>query len=309
MRYFRKSLYDIKSEEHFVAHEDDLKEKGEFRDKGKYSSAITFEYFKYWNDLELESVGDIKSKIRDNICMTERKNDLLYEKYAKKHGMSCEEYKESLQDYISRIANNMEFFRATTEKSLKRILEKKGEWKTQFETENGGGGMFDQILRAKIEKNMFDFPEDKNDNTGKRPVYGYFTVNGSFPKDILDHYGGVQCKFFKKSMLQYSTITFQDTVVEQSFPPTPASMPHFTSILINDKFDPLEFLEKLENDNKQLKCTEAQYHKHPNYSDIEAIYVKYNEADDIYKRIKDIVDNYNIENPFSAIEFKKIKGY
>jgi len=283
-------------------------------DKGVYESVVTNNYFESWDQLELEGNPGIKEKTKENIIRAEKDNQYFYERAAADLGISIEEFKELLQAKIERIVANSQFFRATRSDVLEKIMNIDGRWKSQFET-NTSGGSLDPRMRAQTENKMFGYDIDPKYNKEKRPIYGYFSdeehgainsVGSIPPMNNVSNYGTINIKIKQEKALQKATLTFHDSLgPADSWPPTPAAKPHFTSFnIIHTTGEILNELNKSSITNWGQYYNEVQYHNQLTMADVEAIYVSVDNglSPEQIEEVRQIFKKYKEQHPESTIE-------
>jgi len=282
-------------------------------DKGVYESVVTNNYFESWDQLELEGNPEIKEKIKENIIRAEKNNQYLYERAADDLGISIEELKELLQTKIESIVGQSEFFRATDIGVLEKIMNADGRWKSQFET-NTSGGSLNPAFRAQAENKMFGFSTDLENNKEKRPIYGYFSdeehgainYEGKIPPiNNVSGYGAINIKLKKENVLKKATLTFQDSLdINVSWPPTPATKPHFTSFSWYGGGKMLNEFTRSSMTNWGAHYDEVQYHNQLTMADVEAVYVSVNNglSPEQIKEVRQIFNKYKEQHPESTIE-------
>lgn len=294
----------------------------EKEDKGEYESVVTKKYFENWDDLELEGNPELKETIKKNIIEAEIINKSTYEDCAKKLGISVEEFKQKLQERVEDIVRKSNFFKATRESTLRKVLLEDGRWKSQFEV-GKSSGTFDMGFRSAVENEMFGFVKDVKADKEKRPIYAFFSdgPNGEInnegtippPSSVLQ-YGSVHCKIKKEVVLRRATITFQDSLGDNDeSPPAPAIKPHFTAL----RFWRHDILEKMVSSSKKDwgdSYTEIQVHKQLTAEDIESIHISpgnnlYSiDEEEIKERNSDVekvVAEYNRKNQDHQIKLIK----
>ena len=270
-------------------------------DKNEFPSAATEKYFREWEALNIEANPEIKAKMRKNILDSEKEHQEIYEQAAESAGLTVELFKQKLQEKVEQVVRESNFFRATHVDVLDKVLNDSGRYKSQFET-NRSNGCLNQRYRAQAEMQMFgfnepdgfdhssiyreeDIPEEAVKNNNEfRPIYGYFSDNefgaindeGTIPpSNDVTQYGEVTVKVKRERAMQKTTLTFQDSLGQMNWPPTPASKPHFVSMRIKDYSvdGVLEKIERTSKTNWGSSYTEAQFHGQLRIDDIEAIYI------------------------------------
>lgn len=305
-------------------------------DKTEFPSATTEKYFRDWESLNIEANPEIKEKIRKNIIDSEKEHQAIYEQAAESAGLTPELFKQKLQEKIESVVEKSNFFRATKVDVLDKVLNDSGRYKSQFETSKSNG-CFDPSYRAQAEMRMFGFnepsgfdhssiyrgegiPEEavKNNNEN-RPIYGYFSdsefgaINdeGTIPPyNSVCQYGEVNVKIKKNRAMQKATLTFQDSLGQHDWQPTPASKPHFVSMRIRD-YDVDSVIEKIDKTSKTdwgSSYTEVQFHGQLRIDDIEVIYISTkngldsDEVEDV-RRIYNKFKETHPESEIKLIEF------
>jgi len=289
-------------------------------DKIEFPSAVTEKYFREWEVLNIEANPEIKAKMRKNIIDSEKEHEEIYKQAAESAGLTIEIFKQKLQEKVEQVVKESNFFRATKVDVLDKVLNDSGRYKSQFET-NRSNGCLDQRFRAQAEMQMFGFnepagfdhssiyrgegiPEEAVKNNNEvRPIYGYFSdhefgvINdeGTIPprNDVIQ-YGEVTVKVKRDRAVQKTTLTFQDSLGQHDWPPTPASKPHFVSMRIRD-YSVDGVLEKIERTSKTKwgsSYTEAQFHGQLRVDDIEAICVSTKNGLDS-EEVEDVRKIYN----------------
>ena len=265
-------------------------------DKSKYSSLATAKYFEYWDSFEMEGNPNIKEGIKKNILQVEKNNESTYEQYARKKGISVEEYKILLQRHVEDLMKESDYFRATDINILDKILTDHGRFKSQFETGTSHGSLSPRS-RANAEETYFGFKNDESYDKENRPIYGYCSSNANGvnnsegkipPASNASHYGQVTVKIKKDIALKKATVTFEDSLGRTSYlASTPAAKPHFTSLSL-DYRDPLE----VKNTCERSSYTEIQYHNKLTFNDIESVHMSIHSSS-FSSESKSHIDNIN----------------
>jgi len=252
--------------------------KAEEYDKDKYDSRVTQNYFKDWDDFEIEGNTGMKDAIKNQILKIEKSHQSYYERFAKDHGLTVAEYKQELQNHVEKLIEESEFFRATDIDILDKILVDHGRYKSQFETKKSHGS-YDPYSRSRTENKYFGFADDVNHDVENRPIYGYCSRNengvnndeGEIPPPTeASNYGKVTVKIKREEALKKATLTFGDSLGGiTEFASTPAAKPHFTSFGTRDGL-------KMKNTCELPFYTEIQYHNKLTFKNIESIHMSPN---------------------------------
>jgi len=282
-------------------------------DKGEYESTVTREYFEDWDSLEIDGNPELKETIRQNIIRAEKRNHELYKKCAEELDISVEEFKRRLQRKVEQIVAGSDHFRATREKTLKKVLLEDGRWKSQFEV-GASNGSFIPHLRSRVENEMFGLVNDVEFNKEQRPIYTFWSDGpngenndeGTIPPPAgVKQYGLVHCKIKREVALRKATIAGQDSLgIGDAYPPTPAAKPHFTSIYFYYSW----ILEDMVSSRKTNWCddnyTEGQIHDQLLATDIESIHISKGNgmSDEDIADVTRTVEVYNQQNPDNQIE-------
>ena len=221
-----------------------------------YESEVTSEYFKDWDDLEIEGNPELKEQIKQNIIWAEKEKEEEYKSTVSYLQLPFPDYilKEKLQKNIESMIEQSEFFVATPVNALKTILQTDGRWKNYLEIVKEGEEKEKKgiSMMAYVEMTAFGFNRSENDNDivknnkEKRPIYGFLSdeengvVNekGTVPPPTnTQQYGPINVKIKKRCALQKATFTGQDSLIGFNLsqtatenPPSPVAKPHFTSI-------------------------------------------------------------------------------
>ena len=278
-----------------------------------YIRTTTDRYFMDWGDVVLEGSPGIKEKIKENILRAEQLFSDRYKNDAKKEGLSEKELRERLQKKVEDLVEKASFFRATSISVIENIMIKDGRWKSQFETGTSNGTL-DPERRAGAEEQMFGFEKKINLNSQTRPIYGYFTdgENGEInsggevpPPNNVHQYGEINFKIKKEKALKRATVTFQDSLGSyDEYPPTPASKPHYGSLMIGYRYLPLGGINTTKKKNWGDRYTEVQYHGGLTMDDVESIHIstKNGMTEGHMRKVRDLYKKYMELHPESDIK-------
>jgi 8-oxo-dGTP pyrophosphatase MutT (NUDIX family) len=268
-------------------------------------SLVTQDYFDNgWDELELEGNPGIKEHIKNHIVEIENSHKSRYEDYARKHGLTVEEYKKQAQQVIEQAVSRSNFFitvhsqPSSGDKSiLEKIFTKNGRFKSQFETDSSMGS-HNPEARSRTEHEYFGFKNEVRHDRDKRPVYGYWSPNGNGvinskgtipPPNRVSQYGDVNVEIKREVAMKKATITFKDSLGSSyEITASPAAKPHFTSYY----GDVLSYLKpKLSSGSESTNFSEdnyveAQYHNQLNLSDVKTVHMTH-EAFEVYRADKE----------------------
>lgn len=122
----------------------------------------------------------------------------------------------------------------------------------------------------------------------------------------MNCYGTVNVKIKKERALKKATLTFHDSLdPADSWPPTPAAKPHFTSFRLS--YSGGRILNELKGAsvvNWGESYTEVQYHGQLTMDDVESIHISTHNglySDDI-EEVRRIFRKYKEQHPESTIE-------
>jgi hypothetical protein len=297
-------------------------------------SPTTMKYLEKFDQLEIEGNQGIKEAIRRNILATEKKFAASYRIMAKQMGISTNEFKQYLQEKVERMVRESYFFRATHIDILDRVLNIDGRFMSQFETQTSDGNLYPGY-RADRELQNFGFNDIDylnvsivnlkqarvERNAEMRPIYGYFsddikgvinTFGKNPPSNSVITYGKVSIRFNEEKVIRRTTVSFNDSLWEGHPPPTPAMLPHFTSLFYNSsKGLYLDEVTRTSILNWGSTYTEAQYHCQLTVGDIEEIYISIDnnmdqsEIDEVRRIYKKFIEN-NPDSTIKLIEYKYI---
>ena len=301
-----------------LAYEDEKQKKLlEDPEEIKYDSETTRNYFKDWEGLVLNGNIGMKEKIRKNILQVEQERADDYRYFANEQKITIEELKKDLQKRVEKMVESSGFFRATNMSVISSIMINDGRWKSQFETGRSDGYLNPQ-RRSSVENKMFDFPDDKDaENTNKRPIYGYFSDsdNGIInehgnnpPPNAIKYCGTVNFKFKKNKIIERTTITFQDSLNHPNWMPSPASKPHFTSLMVTSgqtiNIHNISSTSKCDWNSYANHYTEVQYHDGLTMEDVESIHIstKNGMSEEDMQKVRDLHKKYMELHPESEIK-------
>jgi 8-oxo-dGTP pyrophosphatase MutT (NUDIX family) len=270
-------------------------------EKHSYGSDVTNQYFKRWDELRIEGNPEMKEAMKKHIQKIEKNNDEGYSRFAKKRGLTTEEYKAKLQSKIETLVNKCDFFRATDISVLDNIINVDKRFKSQFETGTSHGSLSPDS-RGRAENRYFGFKNDKEHSKTTRCIYGYFTDNsngvlngeGEIPPPCsVSCYGAVTVKMKREIAIKKATVCFRDSLSASSrIACTPAALPHFTSFDLSNE-DPLDRTDLNSSSDNYVEC---QYHNQFTVDDIESIHIS-----PYSKSYFDKEPNYELINKVYAI--------
>lgn len=142
--------------------------------KTELGMTITSDYFKDWNELNIEGNPELKDQLMRNSIRAERKHDFnVYLKViAEQFNISIDELKEKLQKKVENMVEQSEFFVATPVNVLKEIMSGDGRWKSQFETaEDDFEYSWYNSIEDKIAKQEYYRDRDPDERDGRCPLY------------------------------------------------------------------------------------------------------------------------------------------